>query len=97
MRIQYLPLLNEKYQIRVGIMVPVSCCGARQNLRAYALPRFCRPLPLAPLPPPATDGGRVAPRTLTDRSSPPCNKNKGYPVGVSLILAYTTQFDTMQR
>ena len=25
------------------------------------------------------------------------HKNKGYPNGVSLILAYTTQFDTMQR
>ena len=39
----------------------VSCCGARKNLRAYAFPRFFRPLPLAPLPSSATGGGRVAP------------------------------------
>ena len=27
----------------------LSCCGARKNLRAYAIPRFFRPLPLARL------------------------------------------------
>ena len=27
----------------------LSCCGTRKNLRAYAIPRFFRPLPLARL------------------------------------------------
>ena len=53
-------------------MVPVSVCGARQNLRAYAFPRFCRPLHL----PPAAQGGLG--QTLTDRSSPTGTKNKSH-------------------
>ena len=39
----------------------VSCCGARKNLRAYASPRFFRPLPLAHLASSATGSARLAP------------------------------------
>ena len=83
MRIKYLPLLIRLYQIRVGIMVPVSCCGARC---APCRRRGCvahRPLPLAPLPPPATGGGRLAPRTLTSGSSPTGKAKTGIPQWVS--------------
>ena len=38
-------------------------CGARKNLRAYADPRFFRPLPLPRLPSSAPGGGRLAPPT----------------------------------
>ena len=44
-----------------GGLEPPSCCGTRKNLRAYAFPRFFRPLPLARLPASAAGGGRLAP------------------------------------
>ena len=37
-------------------------CGSRKNLRAYADPRFFRPLPLTRLPLSATGGGRLVPQ-----------------------------------
>ena len=42
-----------------------GCCGARKNHRAYADPRFFRPLPLVRVAPPATGGAPLIPRNLT--------------------------------
>ena len=47
------------------LMVPLSCCGTRQLRRRQRGFLICRPLPLAPLAPPATGGARVAPRNRT--------------------------------
>ena len=44
-----------------GAILGGLCCGARKNHRAYADPRFFRPLPLAPLPFSAAGSGRLAP------------------------------------
>jgi len=54
--------LLKYYDPNIGIFVSTysSCCGARKNHRAFAFPRFFRPLPRAPLPVSATGGGRVA-------------------------------------
>ena len=54
----------------MGLLVPLSCCGAR-----CAPCRRCgcvahRPLPLALLLPPAPGGSRIAPRNLTSGSIP---------------------------
>ena len=62
--------ITEKAPSRVLFLVPMSCCGARQNLRAYAFPRFCRPLPLARVAVSATGSAPLAPRTLTYGSNP---------------------------
>ena len=61
-----------------------SCCGARKNHRAYAFPRFFRPLHCARVAPPATGGAPLAyptsyaRRTLTpDGSCEAYNQEKG--------------------
>ena len=64
----------------------VSCCGARCAPCRRSGCVAHRPLPLAQVAPPATGGAPLAPRTLTDRSSPTGIKNMGYPNGVSHIL-----------
>ena len=51
---------------RVSACVPKAgalvSCGSRKNLRAYADPRFFRPLPLTQLPLSAAGGGRLVPQ-----------------------------------
>ena len=47
----------------------LSCCGARKNHRAYADPRFFRPLPLVRVAPPATGGAPLTPQIFTGFAS----------------------------
>ena len=68
-------------------MVPVSCCDARHIRRRRRAFLICRSLPLAPLPPPATGGARVAPQTRTlFEFAGHRHKEMGYPGGVSHFL-----------
>ena len=53
------------FNLSKDLMV-VSCCGTRHLPRHKAIVS-CRPLPLAPLPSPATGGGRVAPLLIKEK------------------------------
>ena len=79
-------------------MVPVSVWGARPSPWHERLRRWSTAAQLSAPAAFATHQtqGRLG-QTLTGGSSPTGIKNMGYPVGVSHILVYTTQFDTMQR
>ena len=52
-------LAGGKHTLIFSVACP--CCGARKNHRAYAFPRFFRPLPLAQLASSATGSARIAP------------------------------------
>ena len=78
----------------------MAVCGALRKLRLAKQARF---LQTAALAAPSLDLPLAA-LGLAARLEPPVlvvsgnwHKNMGYPVGVSHILAYITQFDTMQR
>ena len=58
------------YQYGVGVLVPVSCCGARCAPCRRSGCVAHRPLPLARVASSATGSAPLVPRTLTCGSSP---------------------------